>query len=68
MRSLIIGLMLCVGCTSATEEVNEMGYYKDGRTGLCFAYNRTYGGHPVFTNVPCTPEVEFLIRVGREKK
>ena len=58
--------MLCVGCSSATEEVNEISYYKDERTKLCFAYNRTYGGNPVFTNVPCTPEVELLIKANRK--
>ncbi len=54
-----------------TVKVNSVAYYKDSRTNLCFAFawgggtfisggNGSTGG-PVFTNVPCTPEVEKMV-------
>lgn len=46
------------------ERAQEIFYTKDERTGLCFAYNSilTDVNSYVFSNVPCTPEVEKLIR------
>jgi len=52
------------------DEVNEFALYtdntrdyhihysKDKRTNLCFAYHELSFNNAVFTNVPCTPEVE----------
>ena len=70
-------LLLCLlGCnksggssfiTSPSEEVNHLDYYKDNRTNLCFARNVFQNGTSMFNeyiyvNVPCTPEVEKLIK------
>lgn len=44
--------------------IENVRYCKDIRTGLCFAGCPIYGGayNSVLTNVPCTPEVEKLIK------
>jgi hypothetical protein len=47
--------------------VSETGYYsilygKDKRTNLCYAYYNLESNSSLFTNVPCTPEVEKLIK------
>lgn len=69
-------VFLAIGCTeeakhnfvpTATDEVNHIGYYKDNRTNLCFAKNIFQNGTSMFNeyiyvNVPCTPEVEKLIK------
>lgn len=49
------------------ESAQGIRYVKDNRTGLCFVYNNIGmsaqgGGGDVYTNVPCTPEVEKLIK------
>lgn len=49
------------------EEAQGIHYVKDNRTGLCFVYNSIGmsaqgGGGDVYTNVPCTPAVEALIK------
>jgi hypothetical protein len=75
----IMGLapvFLAIGCTeearhnfapTSTDEVNNISYYKDNRTNLCFAKNVFQNGTSMFNeyiyvNVPCTPEVEKLIK------
>ena len=74
MRSILI--LLCIlGCTppssenipsTLSQEVNSINYVKDNRTGLCFAvsYVGEYpiGSSHILSNVPCTPEVEKLIK------
>lgn len=60
LMAMTISLLLA-GCREPREEVEQIRYYKDSRTNLCFVVNRTYGDALVFTNVPCTPEVERLI-------
>ena len=47
--------------------VQYIRYYKDERTGLCFVDNTVNNGHVpfddhIYTNVPCSPEVEKLIQ------
>lgn len=61
LKGMIISLFL-FGCSTPTEEINKIRYYKDIRTNLCFVENYTYAGHIVFANVPCSPEVERLIK------
>jgi hypothetical protein len=61
LKVMIISLFLA-GCPSPSEEVGQVQYYKDNRTNLCFVINRSYGGYLNFTYVPCTPEVERLIK------
>lgn len=64
-------LLFLLGCgitnTAQTkEEAKQLEYYKDTRTNLCFVRNAVENsngfGYNVFTNVPCTPEVEALIK------
>lgn len=60
-------LVFLLGCeASAKEEVNSFSYYKDTRTNLCFVVSGINNGHMVtyhvYSNVPCTPEVEKLIK------
>jgi hypothetical protein len=64
LKIAIINSVLLIGCHFSTsdEEVKQLEYYKDTRTGLCFVENVTYYGYDVFANVPCTPEVERLIK------
>ncbi len=42
----------------------EISYFRDVRTGLCFAYVWTglSSGGGTITNVPCSPEVIKLLR------
>lgn len=72
MKKLLFCLLI-VGCSTPQEiedikarrkqeEIAELSYHKDNRTGLCFVRNQTTHGYVVFTNVPCTPEVEKLIK------
>jgi len=70
---LLIGLL---GCSEETkhrlfptpqESAQDILYVKDNRTGLCFVYNgiggsAQGGGGNVYTNGPCTPEVEGRIK------
>lgn len=66
---------MIAGCTEharselfpdTAQRVSEITYVKDKRTNLCFAHNSVNNGHgfayDVFVNVPCTPEVESLIK------
>lgn len=77
--SLSIVLLCLIACNEQTrremfppteDRANQLTYVKDGRTGLCFVHNSVNNGHgfseDVFTNVPCTPEVEFIIRTSRK--
>lgn len=72
MRYLLFGLLLCA-CNSPTnvkvyenKEVNNLSYYKDNQTGLCFISSTVHsypiGTDTIYSNVPCTPEVEKLIK------
>jgi hypothetical protein len=63
-------LLVLVGCgitnpTQTKQEAQTLEYYKDTRTNLCFVRNAVENSngfaYNVFTNVPCTPEVEKLI-------
>ena len=73
----VVFLMGLAACNPEMREVSneeydpaKIAYYKDQRTGLCFAvigYIRmsTSGGSASginHANVPCTPEVESLVR------
>lgn len=65
---LFLGLCGCIGPSSITEtkqKVQELEYYKDSRTELCFVRNYVINSNGfsdnVFANVPCTSEVEKLI-------
>lgn len=64
-------LILCValfafGCadghhTEIQKEANYIHYYKDARTGLCFAGQPGMSYSATLTCVPCSPEVERLV-------
>lgn len=68
--SLICFALYFVGCTASAEakkkEPLNLEYFKDDRTNLCFVRNVVYNSNgfadDVFTNVPCTAEVERLIQ------
>lgn len=51
---------------SLREKANKITYTKDDRTTLCYAHNVVQDDHglnwDVFTNVPCSQEVERLIK------
>lgn len=65
MRKIILLTML-FGCRQWThaDTTEIVTYTKDSRTKLCFASKRPNGLAESFsmTNVPCTPEVERLIK------
>lgn len=75
-KVLLIGsaaLFLVAGCDQGTrdkmfpsvsQQANQISYYKDERTQLCFVHSTVYTdiNSTVFSHVPCTPEVEGLIR------
>lgn len=73
MKYIIVLLSLILfGCSA--EQISKMNkehddgiiktiyYKKDKRTGLCFASWGLGGNGGLLTNVPCTPEVEKLIK------
>jgi hypothetical protein len=62
MKYLLLVLVLFVASCGTNEEwALKLNYFKDSRTGLCFA-ERAWGMETgVVTNVPCTPEVERMI-------
>jgi hypothetical protein len=68
MKKILLCLLLVMGCEvqKPQDEVQTIEYYKDSRTGLCFVNNSINNGHwmvyHVYSNVPCTPEVEKLIK------
>ena len=75
---ILLICILLVGCNTTPQEVqqgefdtNKISYFKDNRTNLCFAVisylridaaARMAGGLSQ-SSVPCTPEVESLIRI-----
>jgi hypothetical protein len=74
LKVMIISLLL-MACDESTkrewfppaqDRVQSLSYVKDNRTGLCFTYmsvtNSNGFSSDVFSNVPCTPEVEKLIQ------
>lgn len=68
MKRLLL-LVCLVGCTTTPTQTKKQAagleYYKDTRTNLCFVRNIVYDsngfGNNVFSNVPCTPEVEQFV-------
>jgi hypothetical protein len=70
----ILLVFLVIGCDENTkkeffpspaQKANSITYVKDERTQLCFVYNyvtnSSMGSYDIFTNVPCSPEVEKLL-------
>jgi hypothetical protein len=78
MKLILICLLMLVGCERAErnqqkaiqESANNIQYIKDQRTGLCFvqSYVSEYpiGTATIYTNVPCSPEVELLIKQDKK--
>lgn len=74
-KLLLISLFSLIGCEdvrrtiapNASEQVNDIAYVKDSRTNLCFVVSRVseypVGTADVFSNVPCSPEVEKLATI-----
>jgi hypothetical protein len=50
---------------SEAKKAQSLMYVKDNRTNLCFVHNyvtnSNLGSYDIYTNVPCTPEVEKLL-------
>lgn len=61
--AIAIGFM-SVSCIDNNKAVNKINYWKDQRTGLCFAAFGMGTQSGLLTNVPCTPEVGRLIKGG----
>ena len=66
-KLLLVALFSLLGCTKAVEEVQTIEYVKDSRTNLCFVVSRInsypIGIDYVYSNVPCSAEVEKLATV-----
>lgn len=62
MISSLLMISILAGCANSLE-YDKPVYIKDKRTNLCFVRNVVYTSPNsfVYTNVPCTPEVEKLI-------
>lgn len=72
----LVGLMLAsislLGCraysvprTTAEDVSARITYFRDSRTGLCFAATPSYGMNLVsISNVPCSTEVNLLLKDG----
>ncbi len=73
MKKLVVLTLLLCGCACSERQLtpaqekelveSKIHYFKDSRTGLCFAngWGGDYHGGPYVTNVPCSPEVEKLL-------
>jgi hypothetical protein len=72
MRAVMIAICLSsIGCSDTAQrarDVSEAGhyasmlvYFKDARTGLCFAGRSLSQSSAVITNVPCSDAVESWI-------
>lgn len=75
MKTLIvIALLSTIGCNAETrkslaptteEKAGMVKYVKDPRTNLCFAVSWVseypIGQADIYSNVPCSPEVEKLV-------
>lgn len=69
-KAKLLLLSFLTGCSliepTPEEKIETINYYKDSRTNLCFVENHftTTNGFSgvVFSHVPCTPEVEVLIK------
>jgi hypothetical protein len=59
-------VLLTLACDSTGERIDRMKYFKDSKTDLCFAAQSLGFNNGVMTNVPCTPEVERLIKDGEK--
>jgi hypothetical protein len=68
----LVGVLFLSACAPAehiqgnaphTVGYNDLFYFKDTRTNLCFAVvdNR----YDTLTSVPCTPEVEVLLKIRK---
>lgn len=76
MKKLLVLLLLLVGCETseqvAKRKANYLFYYKDIRTNLCFVDNVVYNHYGVdshvFSNVPCSDEVEKIIKNNENLK
>lgn len=74
MRSLFIALSLtfAAACDSPADHARDMHdeivYFRDHRTGLCFAYWKLHSDarSGVMSHVPCTEEVERMLVNGAE--
>lgn len=65
MKYLVLAVvLLTMACVDSHTEVNKINYFRDNHTGLCFAAYRLQSPNGLLTNVPCTPEVERLIKGG----
>ena len=71
MKYIIILSILLIGCEAIKQQsinneksfINEdLDYYKDSKTGLCFAGLSVGSPAQTITNVPCTLEVEKNIK------
>jgi hypothetical protein len=74
MKTILLLTLCLLACDEQTrqqliptvaEEANKIGYYKDDRTGLCYATSFVseypFGTATIFSNVPCSSEVEKLL-------
>lgn len=74
----IFFLLCLVACSPQAREdifppvnkrASQVIYVKDVRTNLCFVHNEVtmpnMASYDIFTNVPCTPEVETIISNGK---
>jgi hypothetical protein len=72
VKTIVLISLCLLGCgvlrektlPTTSEEANQLLYYKDHRTQLCFIENdipTSPFNTTVFSYVPCTPEVEKLI-------
>lgn len=75
-RIVIIALFAALSaCTSPTEKArdihDELVYFKDHRTGLCFAFwkhpNSDSMDTAIMSHVPCDAKVESLLVNGAER-
>jgi hypothetical protein len=55
-------VLLTISCVNNSDRIESMEYFRDSKTGLCFAAKHMYANNAVMTNVPCTPDVERLIQ------
>jgi hypothetical protein len=68
MKKILILMLLLTACddyNTTNQGINKISYFKDERTGLCFAGEYLGYNSAVLANVPCSPEVLKLIELQK---
>lgn len=75
LACVFVGVMSCIACSleETNKQINDintknnnkviqnLSFFKNNKTGLCFAIWHGQSRESVMSNVPCVPEVEKIL-------